>query len=91
MINYVLCIYNISSDIISITTRISECKKYFQTSILENHIWFNGENNIDHKVLFYKLWYEKGELFIYNILKTDKSMNSFEEFRSKYNIQTNFL
>ena len=59
--------------------------------IESQHIWFNSFIKIENKTLFYKAWYNKGIKNVEDILNENGSFLSYEQFVTKYEINTNFL
>ena len=66
-------------DMLNITPKLHLC------------LWFNKNITIGNKYIFYKDWYDKGVLYISDLIGHDKQFYSLLEFKSKYNIDTNFL
>ncbi len=46
---------------------------------------------MDGHSVFWKTWYDKGVIFTQDLLNTNLEWMSFEEFKMKYKIKTNFL
>ena len=59
--------------------------------IINVPIWHNSLLKINGSSFFLKKYYEKGILFIGDILKDNGEFLSFENLIQKYNVQTNFL
>ena len=47
--------------------------------------------HIQNNMLFWKSWFNRKVLFVQDILNTNGSFLTFEEFQSKFKIKTNFL
>ena len=54
-------------------------------------LWNNKEILIDKKPVFWKPWYYKKIFFIKDLLTDSGDFLSFNQFKEKYNIETNFL
>lgn len=54
-------------------------------------IFLNENIKIGNKVIFYKLWLNRGVCFIRNVLDESGSFLSYENFKEIYGINTNYL
>ena len=54
-------------------------------------IWDNKDITIEGKSLYWKTWSERGVYFVQNLLKNNGKYLSYEEFKTKYNIEVNFI
>ena len=76
-----------------------ELLQYFQdlknaTNIFPNGefiLWNNKSVTIDNATLFWKSWFEEGVVTVKDVLNPEGNFLSYEEFRNKFNITTNYL
>ena len=76
-----------------------ELLQYFQdlknaTNIFPNGefiLWNNKSITIDNATLFWKSWFEEGVVTVKDVLNPEGNFLSYEEFRNKFNITTNYL
>ena len=54
-------------------------------------LWNNSLIRIGNKTIFLKDWYEKGVMYIHDILNDAGAWLSFDQFQIKYDIRTKFL
>ena len=54
-------------------------------------IWNNKDITIEGKSLYWKTWSECGIYFVQDLLKNTGKYLSYEEFKTKYNIEVNFI
>ena len=54
-------------------------------------IWNNQDITIEGKSLYWKKWRECGIYFVQDLLKNTGKYLSYEEFKTKYNIEVNFI
>ena len=54
-------------------------------------IWNNKDITIEGKSLYWKTWSERGIYFVQNLLKNIGNYLSYEEFKTKYNMEVNFI
>ena len=73
-------------------------KYYFELKSMDKYkvnkdsvIWFNSSLKINGKILFDKKMFDKGIIYIKNLLKNNNHFKSFVEFQSEFNLQTNYL
>ena len=57
----------------------------------QNIIWNNRNILLDGKSIFYRDWFEKGIIYIHHLRNGLGAWLSFDEFKNKYAIRTNFL
>ena len=76
-----------------------ELLQYFQdlknaTNIFPNGefiLWNNKSITIDNATLFWKSWFEEGVVTVKDVLNSEGNFSTYEEFRNKFNITTNYL
>jgi len=61
------------------------------SDIYNSSLWYNSRITIGKKSIIYKNYIGKGVLIVKDILDDQSNPMSYEEFRQKYNINTNFL
>ena len=54
-------------------------------------IWNNQDIKIDNKTIFFRTWFDKGVYSIKDLFDQDLDFLSYEEFKLRYQLQTNFL
>ena len=54
-------------------------------------IWNNKDIIIEGKSLYWKTWSERGVYFVQDLLKNTGNYLAYEEFKTKYNIEVNFI
>ena len=54
-------------------------------------IWNNKDITIEGKSLYWKTWSERGIYFVQDLLKNTGNYLSYEEFKTKYNNEVNFI
>ena len=54
-------------------------------------IWNNKSILIDGKSIYFREWHTKGVTYIQDLLNTDGTWMSFQQFSINYKIKTNFL
>ena len=54
-------------------------------------IWNNKYIKIDNKTLFFRTWFDKGISTLENLLNQNLDFLTYEEFKFRYQLQTNFL
>jgi hypothetical protein len=54
-------------------------------------LWYNHKFRIENQSIFYKVWYGKGIKNVHDLLDEKGEMMSYEIFKDKFSIQTNFL
>ena len=72
--------------------KLELCDNYV-SSVKEVPIWHNNKITIENKCVFYKEWFNKGVTIIDDFIKVheNNSLYSFQEFKEKFHIDTNFL
>jgi hypothetical protein len=75
------------------TYYIDQCKQTEQNyqSTLTQTVWFNNNIKIDNQPLFISNWFNKGVIFINDLLNNNGDVYSFDEFNAIYDIKTNFV
>ena len=69
-----------------------ELRSQYESPLKRDFIlWNNKEILIDKKPVFWKPWYDKKIFFIKDLLTDSGDFLSFNQFKEKYNIETNFL
>ena len=69
-----------------------ELRSQYESPLKRDFIlWNNKEILIDKKPVFWKPWYDKKIFFIKDLLTDSGDFPSFNQFKEKYNIETNFL
>jgi hypothetical protein len=69
----------------------SKQNRITESEILSESIWYNDNIKIEGKTIVNEEWHRKGVLFINDLVEKDGDLLSLETFKSKYDIQTNFL
>ena len=59
--------------------------------ILGQNIWYNSKILKDRKPFLYSNYMKKGIIFIYDLFDNEGNILTFETYRNKYEIKTNFL
>ena len=54
-------------------------------------LWNNRLIKVENKSLFLKNWYEKGIVYIHDLLNEEGTWLSYDQFQNKFKIRTNFL
>ena len=54
-------------------------------------IWNNKDITIEGKSLYWKTWSGRGVYFVKDLLKNADNYLSYKEFKTKYNIEVNFI
>ena len=54
-------------------------------------IWNNKDIKIDNKTIFFRTWFDKGIYTLKDLLDHNLDFLSFEEFKLRYQMETNFL
>ena len=54
-------------------------------------LWNNKEITIENNSLFWRSWLDKKVVFILDILDGNGNLPSFNKFKERYNINTNFV
>ena len=54
-------------------------------------LWCNSDIKIQNRIIYYNVWYEKGIEYIKDLLDENGIFLEFETFRTKYNLDANFL
>ena len=54
-------------------------------------IWNNKDITIEGKSLYWKTWSERGVYFVQDLFRNTGKYLSYEEFKTKYNIEINFI
>ena len=54
-------------------------------------IWNNKDIEIDNKTLFFRTWFDKGVSTLENLVDQDLHFLIYEEFKFRYQLQTDFL
>ena len=57
----------------------------------ESIIWNNRYILIEGKSIFWKDWFDNGIVHIHDLMNTNGTWMSFDQFSNKYNVRTNFL
>ena len=94
------CNYNIKKLVNNIPPFYSELLDYF-SKLRDQHrddcfkgdliIWNNKDITIEGKSLYWKTWSERGIYFVQDLFKNTGKYLSYEEFKTKYNIEINFI
>ena len=84
------------TDCLAFTVNFSgffhELRSQYESPLKRDFIlWNNKEILIDKKPVFWKPWYDKNVFFIKDLLTDSGDFLSFNQFKEKYNIETNFL
>ena len=61
------------------------------SDILSQSIWFNDMLKIDQNTVFYNKWCEAGVYFINDLLDENNEFLTFDRFKEKFGVETNFL
>ena len=59
--------------------------------VLLNTLWHNVKIKVGKKCIYYKHWASAGVNYIFDLFDGNGKFLSFNDFRSKFNIRTNFL
>ena len=59
--------------------------------LLKSPLWYNSQIRINNVHVYYKTWHEKGILYINDLTKDDGTLLTYEEFITKYQLNTNFI
>ena len=59
--------------------------------LMSIRLWGNKNIKVGGTSVFYKTWIDNGIMVIRDLTKTNGQLLSYEEFRRKYALQTNFL
>ena len=54
-------------------------------------IWNNQDIKIDNKTIFFRTWFDKGIYTLKDLLDQNLDFLTYEEFKLRYQLQTNFL
>ena len=54
-------------------------------------IWNNQDIKIDNKTIFFRTWFDKGVYTLKDLLDQNLDFLTYEEFKLRYQLQTNFL
>ena len=54
-------------------------------------IWNNQDIKIDNKMIFFRTWFDKGVYTLKDLLDPNLDFLSYEEFKLRYQLHTNFL
>ena len=59
--------------------------------ILQQPIWYNENICVDRKPVYYKKWWQKGIMYLYQLLDNNGQLLTQDNLENKYAIKTNFL
>ena len=84
---------NISPFYLELLDYFSELRDQYRDDCFKGDliIWNNKDITIERKSLYWKTWSERGVYFVQDLLKNTGKYLSFEEFKTKYNIEVNFI
>ena len=84
---------NISPFCLELLDYFSELQDQYRDDCFKGDliIWNNRDITIEGKSLYWKTWSERGVYFVQDLLKNTGKYLSFEEFKTKYNIEVNFI
>ena len=84
---------NISPFYLELLDYFSELRDQYRDDCFKGDliIWNNKDITIEGKSLYWKTWSERGIYFVQDLLKNTGKYLSFEEFKTKYNIEVNFI
>ena len=71
--------------------KLSSDKKYTNVDIQNEVLWYNTNITIEKNMVFWKHWYDKGVLYVKDILDENANFMNHEAIKNKYGINTNFL
>ena len=54
-------------------------------------VWNNRDIKIDNKTIFFRTWFDKGVYTLKDLLDQNLDFLTYEEFKLRYQLQTNFL
>ena len=54
-------------------------------------VWNNKDIKIDNKTIFFRTWFDKGVYTLKDLLDKNLDFLTYEEFKLRYQLQTNFL
>ena len=60
-------------------------------NILHSPIWYNDDIKVDRQQVFIKDWFDKGIIYIGDLLDTNLNFKTQTDIQEKYNITLNFL
>ena len=61
------------------------------TDFLRSSLWYNNNIRLGKKTMYYRHWVKNGVNFVNDLIDNNGNFLSLDEFRRKFNIQTNFL
>ena len=61
------------------------------SDFLKSSLWYNNNIRLGKKTMYYRHWVKNGVNFVNDLVDEDGNFLSLDEFKRKYNIQTNFL
>ena len=80
------------SEILSIWTDINyEANIYSTEQLKAQNLWQNSLIRVGNKPIHYKSWSSKGVRNVGHLMKDSIQFLSFEDFKERFNIKTNFL
>ena len=84
---------NISPFYLELLDYFSELRDQYRDDCFKGDliIWNNKDITIEGKSLYWKTWSERGIYFVQDLLKNTGKYLSYEEFKTKYNIEVNFI
>ena len=84
---------NISPFYLELLDYFSELRDQYRDDCFKGDliIWNNKDITIKGKSLYWKTWSEHGVYFVQDLLKNTGKYLSYGEFKSKYNIEVNFI
>ena len=84
---------NISPFYLELLDYFSELRDKYRDDCFKGDliIWNNKDITIEGKSLYWKTWSKRGVYFVQDLLKNTGKYLSFEEFKTKYNIEVNFI
>ena len=59
--------------------------------IISCNIWYDSKITVDGKTILYKTYFEKGIVFIQDLMNEYGHFMNYDTFRIKYNLKTTFL
>ena len=54
-------------------------------------LWNDKDIKIDNKIIFFRTWFKKGVYTLTDLLDPNLDFLTYEEFKLRYQVQTNFL
>ena len=84
---------NISPFYLELLDYFSELRDQYRDGCFKGDLIIcnNKDITIEGKSLYWKTWSERGIYFVQDLLKNTGNYLSYEEFKTKYNIEVNFI